>query len=79
MREANLRLEAERLTERSNGRGFVVARITREEMQAYAVRGALDGVAARLAAHGILPPSSIICAGSTRSCAPPRAAAITTK
>jgi DNA-binding GntR family transcriptional regulator len=56
VREAILRLESEGLTERSNRRGFVVGRITREEvLEVYAVRGALDALAARLAAHGILP------------------------
>lgn len=56
VREAILRLESERLTERSARRGFVVGRITREEvLEVYAVRAVLDGLAARLAAHGILP------------------------
>lgn len=56
VREAILQLESERLTERSNRRGFVVGKITREEvLEVYAVRGALDALAARLAAHGILP------------------------
>ncbi len=56
VREAILRLESERLTERSVRRGFVVGRITREEvLELYAVRAVLDGLAARLAAHGILP------------------------
>jgi DNA-binding GntR family transcriptional regulator len=56
VREAILRLEIERLTERSSRRGFVVGRITREEvLEVYAVRGALDGVAAKLAAHSVLP------------------------
>jgi DNA-binding GntR family transcriptional regulator len=56
VREAILRLEIERLAERSAGRGFVVGRITRDEvLEVYAVRGALDALAARLAAHGILP------------------------
>lgn len=53
VREAILRLESERLAERSARRGFVVGRISREEvLEAYAVRGALDGLAARLAAQG---------------------------
>lgn len=56
MREAILRLETAGLTERSAGRGFVVGRITRDEvLEVYAVRGALDALAARLAAQGILP------------------------
>jgi DNA-binding GntR family transcriptional regulator len=56
VREAILRLESERLTERSSRRGFVVGRITREEvLEVYAVRAAMDGLAARLAALGILP------------------------
>jgi DNA-binding GntR family transcriptional regulator len=56
VREAIRRLESERLTERSNGRGFIVGRITRDEvLEVYAVRGALDALAARLAAHSILP------------------------
>jgi DNA-binding GntR family transcriptional regulator len=56
VREAIRRLEAERLTERSSRRGFVVGRISREEvLEVYAVRGALDALAARLAAHSILP------------------------
>jgi DNA-binding GntR family transcriptional regulator len=56
VREAILRLESERLTERSARRGFSVGRMTREEvLEVYAVRGVLDGLAARLAALGILP------------------------
>jgi DNA-binding GntR family transcriptional regulator len=56
VREAIFRLESERLTERSARRGFVVGGITREQvLEVYAVRGALDGLAARLAAQGILP------------------------
>jgi DNA-binding GntR family transcriptional regulator len=56
VREAILRLESERLTERSSRRGFIVGRITREEvLEVYAVRTAMDGLAARLAALGILP------------------------
>jgi DNA-binding GntR family transcriptional regulator len=56
VREAIVRLESERLTQRSTRRGFVVGRITREEvLEVYAVRGALDSLAARLAAHSILP------------------------
>ena len=56
VREAILRLESERLTERSSRRGFIVGRITREEvLEVYAVRAVMDGLAARLAAIGILP------------------------
>jgi len=56
VREAILRLESERLTERTARRGFVVGRVTRDEvLEVYAVRGVLDGLAARLAAHSILP------------------------
>lgn len=56
VREAILRLESERLTERSTRRGFVVGRITREEvLEVYAVRVVLDGLAARVAALSILP------------------------
>lgn len=56
VREAILRLESERLTERSARRGFVVGRVTREEvLEVYAVRAAMDSLAARLAALGILP------------------------
>jgi DNA-binding GntR family transcriptional regulator len=54
VREAILRLEAERLAERSSRRGFVVASISREEiLEVYSVREVLDGLAARLAAHSI--------------------------
>lgn len=57
VREAILRLESEHLAERSARRGFVVAGITREEvLEVYAVREMLDGLAARLAAQGILSP-----------------------
>jgi DNA-binding GntR family transcriptional regulator len=56
VREAIRRLESERLAERSPHRGFVVGRITRGEvLEVYAVRAAMDGLAARLAALGILP------------------------
>jgi DNA-binding GntR family transcriptional regulator len=56
VREAMLRLESERLTQRVGRRGFVVGRITREEvLEVYAVRVALDGLAARVAAISILP------------------------
>jgi DNA-binding GntR family transcriptional regulator len=56
IREAILKLESERLAERSARRGLVVARMTREEiLEVYAVREVLDGFSARLAAHGMLP------------------------
>jgi len=56
IREAILKLESERLAERSSRRGLVVAQISREEvLEIYAVREILDGLAARLAAQGILP------------------------
>ncbi len=56
VREAILRLESERLTERSSRRGFIVGRITREEvLEVYAIRAVIDGLAARLAALGVLP------------------------
>jgi DNA-binding GntR family transcriptional regulator len=56
VREGILRLEAERLTERSSRGGFVVGAISREEvLEVYTVREVLDGVAARLAAQAILP------------------------
>lgn len=56
IREAILRLESERLAERSARRGLVVGRISREEiLEVYAVREVLDGLAARLAAQAILP------------------------
>src|SRR5262249_13294480 len=55
VREAILRLESERLAERSARRGFVVGGISREEiLEVYAVREVLDGLAARLAAQGCL-------------------------
>lgn len=56
IREAILRLEAERLAERRARRGLVVGRIRRREiLEVYAVREVLDGLAARLAAQVILP------------------------
>ncbi len=56
IREAILRLESERLAERSTRRGFVVGGIGREEiLEVYAVREVLDGLSARLAAQGCLP------------------------
>ena len=56
VREAVLRLEAERLAERNSRRGLVVAGITSDEiLEVYAVRQALDGLAARLAAESGRP------------------------
>lgn len=56
VREAILRLESERLAERSSRRGFVVGGISREEvLEVYAVREVIDGLAARLAAQACLP------------------------
>jgi DNA-binding GntR family transcriptional regulator len=56
VREAILKLESEGLAERFPRRGLVVAQITREEvLEVYAVREMLDGLAACLAAQGILP------------------------
>ena len=56
VREAILKLESEGLAERLPRRGLVVAQITREEvLEVYAVREMLDGLAAQLAALGILP------------------------
>jgi DNA-binding GntR family transcriptional regulator len=56
VREAVLRLESERLAERSARRGFVVGGISREEiLEVYAVREVIDGLAARLAAQACLP------------------------
>ena len=56
IREAILRLEWERLAERSVRRGFVVGGISLEEvLEIYAVREVIDGLAARLAAEGALP------------------------
>ena len=56
IREAILRLEWERLAERSVRRGFVVGGISREEvLEIYTVREVIDGLAARLAAEGCLP------------------------
>jgi DNA-binding GntR family transcriptional regulator len=55
IREAILRLESDRLAERSARRGFVVGGISREEiLEVYAVREVLDGLSARLAAQGCL-------------------------
>jgi DNA-binding GntR family transcriptional regulator len=56
VREAILKLESEGLAERFPRRGLVVAQITREEvLEVYAVREVLDGLAAQLAAQGMLP------------------------
>jgi len=56
VREAVLRLEAEHLAERNSRRGLVVAGITSDEIvEVYAVRQALDGLAARLAAESGRP------------------------
>src|SRR5437867_6704541 len=56
VREAILRLESEHLADRSGRRGFVVGGISQEEiLEVYAVREVIDGLAARLAAHGCLP------------------------
>lgn len=56
VREAILKLESEGLAARFPRRGLMVAEITREEvLEVYAVREVLDGLAARLAALGILP------------------------
>jgi DNA-binding GntR family transcriptional regulator len=55
VREAFLRLEAERLVQRV-GRGLVVASVTPEEiLEIYAVRQVVDGLAARLAAEAARP------------------------
>jgi DNA-binding GntR family transcriptional regulator len=56
VREAIFRLESERLTQRATRRGFVVGGMTHEQvLDVYAVRATLDGLAARLAAHAMLP------------------------
>jgi DNA-binding GntR family transcriptional regulator len=56
VREAILRLESERLAERSSRRGFVVGGISREEvLEVYAVREVIDGLAASLAAQACRP------------------------
>jgi DNA-binding GntR family transcriptional regulator len=56
VREAILKLESEGLAERFPRRGLVVARMTREEvLEVYAVREVLSGLAAQLAALGMLP------------------------
>jgi DNA-binding GntR family transcriptional regulator len=56
IREAVLKLESEKLAERVPRRGLMVAQITRDEvLEVYAVREMLEGLAAQLAALGILP------------------------
>jgi len=56
IREAILRLEAERLAERHPSRGLVVRAIPQHEiLEVYGVRAVLDGLAARLAAGLALP------------------------
>jgi DNA-binding GntR family transcriptional regulator len=56
VREAFLRLEAERLAERNAGRSLVVAGVTPDEiLEIYVVRTAVDGLAARLAADTARP------------------------
>jgi DNA-binding GntR family transcriptional regulator len=57
IREAILRLEAERLVERRGGRRVSVARISPAEiLEIYDVRVALDGLAAELASRNATPP-----------------------
>lgn len=57
IREAILRLEAERLIERRGGRRLSVARISPAEiLEIYDVRVVLDGLAAELAAERATPP-----------------------
>lgn len=52
IREAILRLEAERLATRATRRGVVVATVSRDEiLELYVVRAAIDSLAARLAAE----------------------------
>lgn len=56
VREAFLRLSAERLVERNSGRSLVVAGVTTDEiLEIYVVRQAVDGLAARLAAETARP------------------------
>jgi DNA-binding GntR family transcriptional regulator len=56
IREAILRLEAERLAARAARRGLVVATVGRQEiLELYAVRVAIDGLSARLAAEAAGP------------------------
>lgn len=52
VREALMRLESERLAARNRRSGLVVAEITAEQiLEIYVIREALDGIAARQAAH----------------------------
>lgn len=56
VREAVLRLEAERLAERNSRGGLIVASVTPEEiLEIYLVRQTLDGLAAKLAAETARP------------------------
>ena len=56
VREAFLRLLAERLVDRGSGRSLVVAGVTADEiLEIYVVRQAVDGLAARLAAEAARP------------------------
>jgi len=56
VREAFLRLEAERLVERHNSRNLVVASVDAEEiLETYVVRIAMEGLSARLAAESARP------------------------
>jgi DNA-binding GntR family transcriptional regulator len=56
VREAFLRLETEHLAERGTGRSLVVSGVTPEEiLDIYAVRVAVEGLAARLAAASARP------------------------
>ncbi len=56
VREAFLRLQAERLLERSSGRSLIVAGVTADEiLEVYVVRVVVDGLAARLAAEAARP------------------------
>lgn len=60
VREAVLRLEAERLATRAPRRGLIVARVTTEEiLDVYVVRQTIDGLAARLAAESARPADLI--------------------
>lgn len=56
VREAFLRLLAERLLERHSGRSLVVSSVSADEvLEVYAVRVVIDGLAARLAAEAARP------------------------
>jgi DNA-binding GntR family transcriptional regulator len=56
VREAFLRLLAERLVDRGSGRSLVVAGVTAEEiLEIYVVRQAVDGLASRLASEAARP------------------------